>query len=322
MATGMSTNPAQRTIRLIGAPTDAGVGLRGACLGPQALRLAGLMLALQQQGWHVEDREDLQGPVRLMQPAPSGCGQLQEVHIWNRQVFDAVQESLDRGQLPVLLGGDHSLAIGSVAAVAQDCRRRDKPLALVWLDAHADCNTPATSPSGHLHGMPLACLLGYGPEALVQLSGAVPVLRPDQVCLLGVRSIDPGEETFLQSHPVRVVRMRGPQDGDRMEEALGQWLAGIDPDTHVHLSLDLDVLDPVFAPGVSTPEPAGLTAAQALACMRLLGQCRLVGSVDLVELNPARDVHQQTARLGVALLARLLAAPDQNTQSSADVISR
>ena len=117
MATGMSTNPAQRTIRLIGAPTDAGVGLRGACLGPQALRLAGLMLALQQQGWHVEDREDLQGPVRPMQPAPSGCGQLQEVHIWNRQVFDAVQESLDRGQLPVLLGGDHSLAIGSIAVL-------------------------------------------------------------------------------------------------------------------------------------------------------------------------------------------------------------
>jgi len=319
MPDDMDTTPL-RSVSLIGAPADVGAGVRGASLGPEALRVAGVVQALRRQGLRVEDRGDLAGPVNPMHPVHAGCRHLQQVQVWTRLVADAVQNALAWEQVPVMLGGDHSLAIGSIAAVARHCALQSRPLQVVWLDAHADCNTPATSPTGNLHGMPLACLLGQGPAVL---TGPMPVLQPQQVWLLGLRSTDPGEETLLQSMSmVRVVRMRGPQDGDRMEEALGQWLAGIDPDTHVHLSLDLDVLDPVFAPGVSTPEPAGLTAVQALACMRLLGQCRLVGSVDLVELNPARDVHQQTARLGVALLARLLAAPDQNTQSSADVISR
>ena len=232
----------------------------------------------------------------------------------------AVQQALSWGQVPVLLGGDHSLAIGSVAAVARHCATQGKRLQLVWFDAHADSNTPATSPSGHLHGMPLACLLGQGP---VELTRPEPVLRPEQVWLLGLRSTDPGEEALLQSVSIRPVRLQGgPDDGWQMVATLAQWLTDLDPQTHVHLSLDLDVLDPGLAPGVSTPVPGGLNAEQAMACMRWLGQCGLVGSVDLMELNPARDVNQQTARLAVALLTQLLAPPDQNTQSSAEVISR
>lgn len=309
-----------RTIGLIGAPTDVGAWVRGASLGPEALRVAGLAQALRWQGLGVQDWGDLYGPVNPMHPPVRGCSHLREVHIWTLLVAGAVQQALSWGQVPVLLGGDHSLAIGSVAAVARHCATQGKRLQLVWFDAHADSNTPATSPSGHLHGMPLACLLGQGP---VELTRPEPVLRPEQVWLLGLRSTDPGEEALLQSVSIRPVRLQGgPDDGWQMVATLAQWLTDLDPQTHVHLSLDLDVLDPGLAPGVSTPVPGGLNAEQAMVCMRWLGQCGLVGSVDLMELNPARDVNQQTARLAVALLTQLLAPPDQNTQSSAEVISR
>lgn len=320
MTGNMNTPTPVRNIGLIGAPADAGAGVRGASLGPEALRVAGLLQALRRRGLHVEDRGDLAGPVNPLHPANGGCRHLQEVHAWTRQVADAVQASLCWGQVPVLLGGDHSLAIGSIAAVARHCAERAMRLQVVWLDAHADCNTPATSPTGNLHGMPLACLLGQGPAVL---TAAAPVLRPDQVCLLGLRSTDPGEEVFLQSTPIQTVRLtRDQHGGSRVLAALAQWLVDTGANTHVHLSLDLDVLDPLLAPGVSTPVPGGLDAAQAVACMRLLGQCGRVGSVDLVELNPSRDVRQQTARLAVALLTRLLAPADQNTQSRAEVIRR
>lgn len=320
MAGSMNTALPMRPISLIGAPADVGAGVRGASLGPEALRVAGLVQALRRQGLRVEDRGDLVGPVNPMHPAHAGCRHLQQVHVWTRLVADAVQASLAWGQVPVLLGGDHSLAMGSIAAVARHCAGQGKRLQVVWLDAHADCNTPATSPTGNLHGMPLACLLGQGPDVL---TGPAPVLHPDQVWLMGLRSTDPGEELFLQSMHIRTVRLHGgADDGGQVVDALAHWLAGLDGDTHVHLSLDLDVLDPLLAPGVSTPAAGGLNAAQAMACMRLLGQDGRVGSVDLVELNPARDVRHQTARLAVALLTHLLAPAGQNTQSRAEVISR
>lgn len=306
-----------RNIGLIGAPTDAGAWVRGASLGPSALRVAGLTQALCRRGLAVHDWGDLHGPTNPMHPVDRGCCHLREVHIWSQLVASALQEALSWGQLPVLLGGDHALAIGSVAAVARHCAAQGRRLQVVWLDAHADSNTPATSPTGHLHGMPLACLLGQGPGVL---TGPVPVLRPDQVWLMGVRSTDPGEDVLLPSMAVRVVPLQ--QGGWQVVAALAQLLATLEADTHLHLSFDLDVLDPRVAPGVSTPAPGGLNASQAMACMRLLGRSGRVGSVDLVELNPARDVKQQTARLAVALLARLLGSCAQNTHSRPDVISR
>lgn len=322
---GMNTRAAIPTIALIGAPTDAGAGLRGASLGPEALRVAGLVQALRHQGLRVEDRGDLAGPINPQHPPREGCRHLQEVDIWVQLVADAVQECLAWGQLPVLMGGDHSVAIGSVAAVASHCARQGRPWHVVWLDAHADCNTPASSPSGHLHGMPVACLLGEGPGALVRglqrWLGTGSVLQPQQLSLLGVRSTDPGEDAWLWAVPLHCVPMAG-DDGEGVLQALAHLLAHLDARTHVHLSLDLDVLDPQRAPGVSTPVPGGLSAAQALACMRLLAASGLVGSVDCVELNPARDVRQQTARLAVALLAQLCAPRAQNTQSSAAVMNR
>lgn len=320
---GMDTPVAMPNIALIGAPTDAGAGLRGTSLGPEALRVAGLVQALRQQGLRVEDRGDLAGPINPLHPAREGCRHLQEVEIWVRLAADAVQECLDWGQLPLLLGGDHSVAIGSVAAVARHCARQGRPLHVVWLDAHADCNTPATSPSGHLHGMPLACLLGQGSPALMhwlqRWLGTGPVLQPHQLSLLGVRSTDPGEDAFLRAISLEPVRIG---HGQGVVQALAQRLARLDAHTHVHLSLDWDVLDPQRAPGVSTPVPGGLSAAQALACMRLLAASGRVGSVDAVELNLARDVRQQTARLAVALLAQLWSVPAQNTQSRPAVINR
>jgi len=265
-----------RTIGLIGAPTDVGAWVRGASLGPEALRVAGLAQALRWQGLGVQDWGDLYGPVNPMHPPVRGCSHLREVHIWTLLVAGAVQQALSWGQVPVLLGGDHSLAIGSVAAVARHCATQGKRLQLVWFDAHADSNTPATSPSGHLHGMPLACLLGQGP---VELTRPEPVLRPEQVWLLGLRSTDPGEEALLQSVSIRPVRLQGgPDDGWQMVATLAQWLTDLDPQTHVHLSLDLDVLDPwAGARGVHActggPECRAGHGVHALAgAMRASGQ--------------------------------------------------
>ncbi len=310
-----------RTLRLIGAPTDAGAGTAGARLGPEALRMAGLAAALQQQGWRVADGGDLTGPRNLRYPPQLASAALQEVVAWNRLLFQAVQEALSWGHVPLVLGGDHSLAIGSIAAVAEHCQRQGLKLRVLWLDAHPDCNTPETTPSGHLHGMPLACLLGAGPARLTHLSAMRPAVRPDQVRLLGVRSVDPGEEVFLASQGLEVVRMPWVQ-AHGMAAALDKVLVGVDAQTHLHLSLDLDALDPQWAPGVSTPVPGGLDLTHMRRCMQRLCLSGRVGSVDLVELNPLHDLQSRTARLAVELMAWLWAQDAQKTQSSPAVMVR
>lgn len=318
-AAAMCAAPSTPTLHLIGAPTDVGAGVRGAGLGPGALRAAGLVQALRQQGLSVEDEGDLTAPHHPANAARQGNADLYEVHLWSHQVADAVQQALVCGHVPVVLGGDHSLAMGSVAAVARHCARQGLRLQVVWLDAHADCNTPATSPTGHWHGMPLACLLGEGPDMLTGLVGPDPVLLAEQVGLFGVRNTDPGEDIFLQTHHIEVVRLA---NGQGAAAALASLLSGVDAHTHVHLSLDLDVLDPLWAPGVTTPVPGGLDPAQALHCMQQLHDTGRVGSVDLVELNPQRDVQQQTAHLAVDLMVRLWTQGDGKTQSKAVVMSR
>lgn len=309
------------TLRLIGAPTDAGAGTVGARLGPEALRMAGLAAALQQNGCRVADGGDLAGPRNLRYPPQTAGEVLQEVCIWGRLLAQAVQEALSWGHVPLVLGGDHSLAIGSISAVADHCQRQGLNLRVLWLDAHADCNTPETTPSGHLHGMPLACLLGAGPAGLTGLSAVRPALQADQVRLLGVRSVDPGEEVFLAARELTVLRMPWVQ-AHGMDTALDRVLDGVDAQTHLHLSLDLDALDPVWAPGVSTPVPGGLDPLQMRTCMRRLRDSGRVGSVDLVELNPLHDEQQKTARLAVALMVELWAQGEGKTQSSPTVIAR
>ncbi len=291
------------TIALIGAPTDVGASVLGASMGPDALRIAGIASALRARGWGVHERGNLHGPANPQQPPQHGVRHLAEVAAWNHAVFDAVALALAQQQLPLLLGGDHSLAIGSISAAACHCRRQGKRLRVLWLDAHADANRPTTSPSGNLHGMPVACLLGDGPQHLQNLVGS-PVLQPAQLCQIGLRSVDAGERQYLHERGITVFDMRSI-DELGMRAVMAQALAGVDAHTHLHLSLDLDCIDPDIAPGVGTPVRGGPNYREMQLCMEMLADCAALGSIDVVELNPALDVRNQTALLAVDLLESL-----------------
>ena len=293
-----------RTVTLIGAPTDVGAAELGASMGPEAMRVAGVHRALEQRGLQVLDRGNLAGPGNPRQPAGGGYRNLTAVLEWNRLLHDAVYEELGAGRLPILLGGDHSLGVGSISAVARHCREVGKKLRVLWLDAHADCNTGELSPSGNLHGMPLACLCGFGPKALVELGGAGPSLHPQWIRQIGVRSVDEGEKRFLHELAVEVFDMRYI-DEMGMRQTMEQALGGLDRDTHLHVSFDVDFLDPDIAPGVGTVVPGGPTYREAQLCMEMIADTRLVGSLDVVELNPALDVRNETAVLAVSLLESL-----------------
>lgn len=292
-------------VSLIGAPTDVGASRLGCRLAPQAFRVAGIARALTGFGCDVRDTGDLTGPENPQSGAVAGYRHLAEVVAWNRAVHDATARELAEGRLPILLGGDHSLAIGSISAVAAHCRTTGRALRVIWIDAHADFNTAALTPSGNLHGMPVACLLGDGPAALTALAGGPPALRPAQLRLVGIRSVDAGEQCYLRRRGLPVWRMPEVR-ALGMEATMAQVLHGIGAGTHhLHVSLDLDCLDPALAPGVSTPAPDGLGAGAMRQCMDLLAASGAVGSVDLVELNPLRDRNGQTAQLAVDLLRRL-----------------
>lgn len=293
-------------IELIGAPCDAGASSAGARGGPQALRAAGLVPALRALGRPVHDCGNLTGPLPQHGAAVAGYRHLDEVAAWNRSVQAAVAASLTRQSLPLLLGGDHSLSIGSLSAVAAHCHAQGRPLHVFWLDAHADCNSRRTSPSANLHGMPLACLCGVGPAALTGLAGQRPPLQGRQVHLVGVRSVDPGEATLVQQLGLQVLDMATLRRLG-VAHALAAALAGIEPVAHVHVSLDVDFLDPTLAPGTATAVGGGATLEQANLCMELLAATGRVASVDVMELDPARDRRQRTARHAVTLLSALLA---------------
>ena len=291
------------TIRLIGAPTDIGASVRGAGLGPDALRVAGLPEALQLRGLQVTDQGNLPGPTNPWQPPHAGYRHLPEVVAWNQSIYNAVETALAHQQLPVLLGGDHCLAIGSISAVARHCRTAGRPLRVLWFDAHADANTAHITPSGNVHGMPAACLLGHGPEALTQLGGAV-ALQPHQLHQIGVRSVDAEERAFVATLGYEVFDMRYI-DEFGMRATMERALAGLPPDAHLHVSFDMDCMDPEIAPGVGTAVRGGPTYREIQLCMEMIADTGLLGSVDLVELNPALDVRNQTATLAVDLVESL-----------------
>lgn len=293
-----------RSITLIGAPTDVGAADRGASMGPEALRVAGLREALIARGLAVHDRGNLQGPINPMRPPDNGYRHLEEVTEWNRHVFEAVSEELKDGRLPIVLGGDHCLAIGSIGAVAAHCRRVGKRLRVLWLDAHADFNTSEITPSGNVHGMPVACLFGIGPKPLVELAGVVPALRHDELHQIGIRSVDPGERQLVHEQELSIFDMRYV-DEHGMRAVMRDALAGLDPSTHLHVSFDVDFLDPEIAPGVGTTVPGGPNYREAQLCMEMISDTGLLASLDVVELNPAFDDHNRTARLAVDLIESL-----------------
>ena len=292
------------TVSLVGAPTDIGASRRGASMGPEAMRVAGLQAALEQRGLRVLDQGNLAGPANPDQPAQGGYRHLAQVIAWNRRVHDAVLAELRQDRLPLLLGGDHCLAIGSISAVARHCREQGRRLRVLWLDAHADCNTRELTPSGNLHGMPVACLCGLGPVELTRLGGDQPALQPEQLRQLGIRSVDAGEKRLVHELELEVYDMRYV-DEHGMRHAMQQALLGVDADTHLHLSLDLDFLDPEIAPGVGTPVAGGPNYREAQLCMEMIADSGRLSSLDLMELNPALDLRNRSARLAVDLIESL-----------------
>ena len=300
----MNTATHARRVSLIGAPTDVGAGTRGASMGPEALRVAGLQAALQAHGLEVSDLGNLAGPANPWLPAEAGYRHLAQVRAWNEAVHAAVHGELVRGRLPILLGGDHSLAIGSISAVARHCREQGLRLRVLWLDAHADFNTSALTPTGNVHGMPVAVLCGHGPAELTTLGGAAPALQPRWIRQIGIRSVDPGEKRFVHEQGLEVFDMRFV-DEHGMRHAMELALATLDARTHLHVSFDVDFLDPGIAPGVGTTVPGGPTYREAQLCMEMIADTGRLGSLDVMELNPALDLRNQTATLAVDLIESL-----------------
>jgi arginase len=291
-------------ISLIGAPTDIGAGAQGARMGPEALRVAGLQAALENHGVEVLDRGNLRGPPNPWQPPVDGYRHLAEVTAWNVAVHEAVLAELRQDRLPLLLGGDHCLAIGSLSAVARHCREQGRKLRVLWLDAHADFNTRTLTPSGNVHGMPVAVLTGHGPAELTSLGGTTPAVPAKAFRQIGIRSVDPGEKRFVHEQGLEVFDMRFI-DEMGMRHAMELALATMDAHTHLHVSFDVDFLEPGIAPGVGTTVPGGPTYREAQLCMEMIADTGRLASLDVMELNPALDVRNQTAMLAVDLIESL-----------------
>ncbi len=291
-------------VSLIGAPTDIGAGTRGASMGPEALRVAGIVPVLARHGLDIVDRGNLGGPANPWLPPVNGYRHLAEVVAWNRTVHDAVHNELQAGRLPVLLGGDHCLGVGSISAVARHCREANRKLRVLWLDAHADFNTNVLTPSGNIHGMPVACLCGRGPQELIEIGGAVPALSPKAIRQIGIRSVDDGEKRLVHEADLEVFDMRYI-DEMGMRHTMELALATLDANTHLHVSFDVDFLDPEIAPGVGTTVRGGPTYREAQLCMEMIADTGRLGSLDVMELNPALDVRNRTAELAVDLLESL-----------------
>jgi arginase len=295
------------TVSLIGAPTDIGAGTRGASMGPEALRVAGIAQAIAQFGLTVKDCGNLSGPANPWLPAVDGFRHLHEVAQWNHLLHDAMLGQLQAGHLPVMLGGDHCLGIGSISAVAKHCKTVGKKLRVLWFDAHADFNTATLTPSGNIHGMPVACLCGQGPRELVEIGGFThdaPALKAKELRQIGIRSVDAGEKKLVRDMGIEVFDMRYI-DEMGMRSAMELALALVDKNTHLHVSLDVDFLDPDIAPGVGTTVRGGPTYREAQLCMEMIADTGRLSSLDIVELNPAFDIRNRTAELAVDLVESL-----------------
>jgi len=293
-----------KTVSLIGVPTDIGAGHRGASMGPEALRVANLASRLERRGLKVIDRGNLQGPLNPWLPPEHGYRHLGEVAAWNTAVHTAVHQELQAGRVPIMLGGDHCLAIGSISAVARHCRDEGKQLRVLWLDAHTDFNTSEATPTGNIHGMPVACLCGTGPDELTGIGGTSPATTPDVFRYIGIRSVDEGEKRMVRGANMRVHDMRHI-DEVGMKRVMEEVLADMDDNTHLHVSFDVDFLDPSIAPGVGTTVRGGPNYREAQLCMEMIADTGRMASLDIVELNPAYDKRNATAKLAVDLVESL-----------------
>lgn len=296
-----------RKVRVIGVPMDLGQDRRGVDMGPSALRVAGLNARVRALGYTVEDMGNFDVRVpEEMQVGEKRAKYLPEIAETCKELARVVARTLEERCLPLLLGGDHSLCIGSLAGVAAHFRKRRQKVGLIWLDAHGDMNTPETSPSGNVHGMPLAATLGFGPRELTHLAGFAPKIAPENCSLVGVRNLDASEKRIVRRSGIRVFTMREIDErGMRavMEEAIGRATASTGG---FAASLDLDFVDPHDAPGVGTPVRGGVTYREAHLAMEMIADSGKLASLEVVEINPVIDLHNKTAQLGVELVLSAL----------------
>ncbi len=294
-------------IAIIGAPMDLGAGRRGVDMGPSALRLAGLNEKLAQLGCAVDDLGNIQVDLATNLPTgPVNARHLSQIVSACERAAEIVEKAIARGQMPLILGGDHSVAMGSVAGVASFYRKQEKKLGLIWIDAHADMNTPESSPSGNVHGMPLACLLGMGPKELTNIAGFAPKVDGSNVAIIGLRDVDDTEKENVRAAGVAAFTMRDIDErGLRsvMQEAIARATNGT---AGFHLSFDMDSVDPAEAPGVGTPVRGGITYRESHLAMETVFDSGMMVSMEVVEVNPVIDSANRTALLAVELVMSAL----------------
>jgi len=290
-------------VRIIGVPMDLGQSRRGVDMGPSALRVAGLQARLRQLGHQVEDIGNI--PVKQPEEMPVGekrAKYMAEIAETCKDLAEIVQKCLEEDFVPLVLGGDHSIAAGAVTGVAAHFRKAKKQIGYIWLDAHGDMNTPESSPSGNVHGMPLAAVMGYGAPELVDLLGFKPKVEPQNIVLVGVRDLDLQERRLVKKSGVRVFTMRDI-DERGMREVMADALKYATDDTDgISVSLDMDFVDPSDAPGVGTPVRGGVTYREAHLAMEMIADSDAMASMEVVEINPVIDEHNRTALLGVELI--------------------
>jgi len=304
MSTNITALPAahHKKIRVIGVPLDLGAWRRGVDMGPSAMRVAGLEARLEKLGHVVDDAGNVAVAIAEQKKVgDANAKYLKEITATCTKHAELVVKAMDAGYIPLVLGGDHSVAAGTVAGVAEYFRRRNEKIGLIWIDAHGDINTPGTSPSGNVHGMPLAAIMNLGPPELANIFGFAPKIAPDNCVLVGIRDIDQTERENIRKAGIEYFTMRDIDErGMRsvIEEALR--IAGRDTAGY-HVSLDMDWIDPEDAPGVGTPVRGGATYREAHLAMEIIADHGRMVSCEIVEVNPVIDEHNRTADLAVEL---------------------
>ncbi|HJU85909.1 MAG TPA: arginase [Gemmatimonadota bacterium] len=295
--------PYPEDIHVIGVPLDLGAGRRGVDMGPSAVRIAGVRERLERLGYRVTDTGDVPVPIpESADPGDPKAHYLPQIAEVATALADRVADAMRAGAIPLVLGGDHSLSIGSIAGAARWARENDEDVGLLWFDAHADMNTPDTTPSGNIHGMPLAASLGYGDPALTEIAGFSPKVRWDRTVLIGARDVDRGERALIREAGIRTFTMR-EIDEDGIVPVLEEALAIVSEGTAGFLvSWDMDFVDPNFAPGVGTAVKGGVDYREGHLALEIVSDTDGMIAMDLVETNPILDEHNRTGRLGMELI--------------------
>jgi len=294
----------KENVSIIGFPMDLGADRRGVDMGPSALRIAGLQAKLEALGYKVEDNGDIKIEIMERQKIKNPkLKYLDEILKTSKLLAEKIEKVLEKGDFPLCIGGDHSMALGTISGIASYCKKRKMRLGVIWIDAHSDMNTDETSPSGNIHGMPLAALLGLGCDELVNILGFSPKLHPENCALIGIRSIDEAEKLNIKKLKVPIYTMN---DIDKLgihriiAKVLKQFREKVD---HIHISFDLDSVDPLVAPGVGTPIPGGLSYREAHLLMETIAECGCMSSIEIAEVNPILDHKNQSAVFTAELIA-------------------